>query len=47
MSYADDDEPDIWKGGYEIIELPIGLSRTAVCDQEHQCVVGGSRNTDR
>ena len=23
MSYADDDEPDIWKGGYEIIELPI------------------------
>jgi hypothetical protein len=37
VSYADDGEPDIWKGGYEIIELP------ALVDHQPQYVI---RNAD-
>jgi hypothetical protein len=37
VSYADDSEPDIWKGGYEIIELPASV------DHEPQYVI---RNAD-
>lgn len=37
VSYADDDDPDIWKGGYEIIELP------APVEHEPQYVI---RNPD-
>ena len=37
VSYADDGEPDNWKGGYEIIELP------APVDHEPQYVI---RNAD-
>ena len=39
MSYADDDEPDIWKGGYEIIELPIPA------DHEPQYVIRNGNDT--
>ena len=37
VSYADDVEPDVWKGGYEIIELPQPV------DHEPQYVI---RNAD-
>ena len=37
VSYADDGHPDIWKGGYEIIEL------SAPTDHEPQYVI---RNAD-
>ena len=39
VSYADDDEPDIWKGGYEIIELPIRA------DHEPQYVIRNASET--
>ena len=39
VSYADDDEPDIWKGGYEIIELPIPA------DHEPQYVIRNANDT--
>jgi hypothetical protein len=37
VSYADDSKPEIWKGGYEIIQLP------ALADHEPQYVI---RNAD-
>jgi hypothetical protein len=39
VSYADDVEPDIWKGGYEIIELPIPA------DHEPQYVIRNAHDT--
>jgi hypothetical protein len=39
VSYADDDEPDTWKGGYEIIELPVPA------DHEPQYVIRNANDT--
>jgi len=39
VSYADDDEPDIWKGGYEIIQLPVPT------DHEPQYVIRNANDT--
>jgi hypothetical protein len=39
VSYADDGEPDIWKGGYEIIELSVPT------DHEPQYVIRNANDT--